>query len=96
MHIGRQRPTTCIDSARLQRASEGAGQSAAGSGDDIVERRRNITLRLNTVVLLNCPVDSELHGPFVSRQPSVTEGSLDTVDTDVCRVNDFGHVFPDD
>jgi hypothetical protein len=32
----------------------------------------------------------------VSRQPSVTESSLDTVDTDVCRVNNFGHVFPDD
>lgn len=83
-HVGRQSPATCIDPARLQRASEGPGQSTAGSGDDIIERSRNITLGLDTVMLFNCAVNSELHRPFMSRQPSVTEGSFDTVDPDIC------------
>src|SRR5437879_6300458 len=29
-----------VDSAHLQRATEGAGQSTGGGGDDVVERRR--------------------------------------------------------
>ena len=37
-HLGRQLAAACIDSARLQRAPEGSGQSATGSGDDIVQR----------------------------------------------------------
>jgi hypothetical protein len=33
-------PSACFDATRLQRASQGAGQSADGGGDDVVERRR--------------------------------------------------------
>jgi len=29
----------CIDPARLQRATQGAGESTGGGGDDVIERR---------------------------------------------------------
>src|SRR5436309_3877676 len=35
-----QPPVAGVDSARLQRATESAGQSTGGGGDDVVERRR--------------------------------------------------------
>jgi hypothetical protein len=49
------------DVTRLQRASEGAGQSAGGGGDDVVERGRTFRLTScrHTVVLGDGGVDAE-------------------------------------
>ncbi len=49
------------DVTRLQRASEGAGQSAGGGGDDVVERRRTFRFRScwHTVVLGDGGVDAK-------------------------------------
>ena len=40
-------PVARPDPARLQRASEGAGESPAGGGHDVVERGRDLTLGLD-------------------------------------------------
>ena len=50
-----------LDLTRLQRAGKGAGQSAAGGGHDIVERRgvRREVLGLDPVVLGDLGVDAE-------------------------------------
>ncbi len=52
----------CVDLTRLQRASEGAGESAAGGGDDVVERRRTlgISRSCDPVVLGDLVVDTEV------------------------------------
>lgn len=49
------------DVTRFQRASEGAGQSAGGGGDDVVERGRTFrfTSCRHTVVLGDSGVDAE-------------------------------------
>jgi hypothetical protein len=40
LRLGAQAPITGVDPARLQRASQGAGQSTGGGGHHIVESRR--------------------------------------------------------
>ena len=45
---GSQVLTGRCDPARLQRASEGAGESARGGSDDIVERRRVRLVRIGS------------------------------------------------
>ena len=53
-----------FDLTRLQRAGEGAGQSATGRGDHVIERRgvRRVLLRIHAVVLGDLGVHSEEHG----------------------------------
>jgi hypothetical protein len=56
-----------LDPARLQRASEGSGQSAACRGHHVVERGGDLPVRIGPVVLLDGAVYTELHGSFVGR-----------------------------
>jgi hypothetical protein len=52
-----------LDLTRFQRAGEGAGQSPAGRGDDVVERRRvrREGVRRDAVVLGDLGVHAEGH-----------------------------------
>jgi hypothetical protein len=52
-----------FDLTRLQRAGEGAGQSAARRGDHVVERRgaRRELIRIDTVVLGHLGMHAESH-----------------------------------
>ena len=47
-----QLPFTCCDTARFQRASKGAGQSARRRGDHIIKcgRMRLVNLRVNPIM----------------------------------------------
>jgi hypothetical protein len=65
--IGRKGSLAGLDSARLQRATEGAGESAAGRGHDVVERGRDLTLGLDPIVLLDGTMHTELDRAFVGR-----------------------------
>ena len=72
-----------IDLARLQRAPEGADQSTAGGGHNIVERRRMRlgNLRADAVVLGDGPMHAESHRLPLRRQisqPQRAELALDT------------------
>lgn len=65
LHLSRD-PTdecsvACVDTTRLQRAPECPGQSAAGGGDDIVDRRRVrwILVGVDAVVVRHCTVHAE-------------------------------------
>jgi hypothetical protein len=75
------------DPARLQRASEGSGQSAAGRRHDIVERRSDFTVGIGTIVLLDRSVNAELDRAIVGREIGASERACDPVDPDVGRVH---------
>ncbi len=55
------------DPARLQRASERSGQSATRGGDDVVERRREFLLGLDSIVIRDGPMHPE-HGGLLRRR----------------------------
>jgi hypothetical protein len=59
-----------FDLTRFQRAGEGAGQSAAGGGDNVVEcgGMRRILLGLDAVVLGHLGVDAERDGLRLGRK----------------------------
>jgi len=61
--LARQPSSARIDVTRLQRAPEGAGQSASGSGDDVVERRRPLRLAATRDAVMVCDLvmDPEPH-----------------------------------
>lgn len=71
------------DLTRLQRASKGAGQSAAGGGDDVVERRRALGLGSgrNAVVLGDAGVDTEHHGLRLGRDMGAAKRTANALDT---------------
>lgn len=82
-----------FDLARLQRAGEGAGQSAAGGGDYVVEggRVRRIAVGIDVVVLGNLRVNSKSDRLGLSgkvREPLRAAEPLDPHPGDVA---DFAH-----
>ncbi len=77
-----------FDLTRLQRAGEGAGQSAPGSGDHVVERCGvwRILLGANAIVLGDLRVHTEHDRSLLSgqvREPLRTAESLDPHPRDV-------------
>ena len=83
-----------LDFARLQRASEGSRQSAAGRGHHVVEGGGDLALGLDAIMDSDPAVDSELDGSFVRGQPRVAVRSPQTLDLDLGSVYDVGHVAP--
>jgi len=73
-----------IDLARLQRASKGAGESAARCGDDVVKRGcvRLGNLGRNAIVRCNCPVHTKPHRLRFSRQIGLPQRALFALDSD--------------
>ena len=92
--VAREVPLARLDPARLQRASEGTGQSAAGGGHDVVQRRGDLSFRLHAVVLRDGPVNPELDGSVVRRKPSAAIRTLDPLDPDVGRIDGVAQLRP--
>ena len=66
-HGGREPAASRRDPARLQRASERSCQSAARSGDHVVEGRREFLLGLDPIVIRYGPMHPE-HGGLLRRR----------------------------
>ena len=66
-HFSRQVFIACVDLARLQRASESAGESTTGSGNDVVERcgMGLDNLRVDAVVFSDRAMDAKANGIFL-------------------------------
>ncbi len=76
--------------ARLQRASQGSGQSTAGGRDHVVERGRQRLRGLGPVEVGDGAVHAELHGLVVERLDiSVTQWTLEFLDSDVGAIDGF-------
>ena len=80
-----------VDVTRLQRASEGSRQSAAGGGDDVVERRGALGVAGSgdPVVVGDLVVDAEVDRltlPRYLRTPQRTSNTLDPHSRDVLHV----------
>lgn len=82
-----------IDLARLQRASEGAGESATRCGDYVVECGRMWLgdFSADAVVRCNGTMDTELHRTFFSRQVGAAQRALLPLDFDFGYVDNLGH-----
>jgi len=81
------------DVTRFQRASEGAGQSAGGGGNDVVERGRTLCLAScrHTVVLGDGGVDAEDHRLILRGQVSAPERPTYPLDSDSRDIRDRSH-----
>ena len=84
---------TDSDLARCQRASECSRQSAAGSGDDVVERRGVglVLRRIDTIVLCNGAVNAEADRFPLAGQPGQAQRSALAFDADFGLVNHVTH-----
>ena len=83
-----------LDSTRLQRAREGAGQSAGRGGDDVVERRRvgRELGGIGAVVLGDLRVHPEGDRLRLGREVGEPLRPTEALDADVRSVDDFAHV----
>src|SRR2546422_11410515 len=61
---------------RFQRAGEGAGESAGGGGDEVVEGRRKLFLRGHLVEVGDFGVNSEVDGFFEPSEVGATFWAL--------------------
>lgn len=93
-HLCGERPVTCVDTARFQRAPEGTGQSPACSGDQVVDRGglRWIRVRRHAVMLCDRAVDSERDRPLFARQPRMTDRTAEALDPNFRAVDDITHL----
>jgi hypothetical protein len=79
-----------LNAARLQRASQGAGQSPAGCGDDIVESRgaRWKPLGIDAVVFGDLGMDAEESRFFLGGEIGPADRTPDPFDSNSGGVND--------
>jgi hypothetical protein len=86
-------PAARLDLARLQRAPEGAGQSARGGRDEVVEGRRVGRERVfgDAVVLRDLVVYTERHGSVATREPSLAHRPAAPDDPHLGGVDDISH-----
>ena len=91
-----QPPLSRLDLTRLQRASEGPGQSPAGSRDHVVERRRplHVASSRNAVVIGDLVVHTELDRLLARRKVRTAQGTADALDPDPGAIDDLGHRTP--
>ena len=91
--IGSEPAVACVDLARLQRATKGSEHSAAGRGDDVVDRGgmgfREV-LFVNSVVPRNFVVNAEYHGIRFAGQLRDSKRSLLSLNANVRDVDDLG------
>lgn len=75
-------PTACIDVTRLQRASEGTGQSAPCRGDEVVDCRcvRRERVLVNAIVLRDLAVNTEADGIRATRHVRCPQRAVITCD----------------
>lgn len=91
--LTRQPPFSRLDLTRLQRASEGAGQSAAGGRDHVVERRRPLDVAAagDAVVVCDLVVNAELDRLLAGREIGAAQRTADALDADAGPVDDVSH-----
>lgn len=92
-HLGGQPALAGIDVARLQRTCQGAGESAACGGDQVIDRRgvRRRDLWADAVVLGDGAVHAERHGARLGGQISKSQRPDLSFDSDLGDVGDVGH-----
>jgi len=80
--LARQPALARVDSTRLQRAPEGAGQSAAGGGDDVVEGGGvfSLAVSLDAVVVGDLVMHAEEDGCGLRRQLGSAQGAAEPFD----------------
>ena len=81
------------DLTRLQRASEGAGQSPGGGSDHVVERGRMCRLAAarDAVVVRDLVVDAELDRLLTGGEVGTAQGPANALDPDAGPVDDVSH-----
>ncbi len=84
-----------IDVTRLQRASEGAQQSTASRCDHVIDGR---SMRLrdvgrNAVMFGDRSMHAEAYGLCLGWHIRQSQGPTNTLDFDVCAVNDVAHLI---
>jgi len=84
-----------FDLTRFQRAGKGAGQSAAGRGYHVVERRRmrRELLRRNVVMLGNLRVDAEHDRLLLAGQVRETLGAAQPLDPHARDISRLSHGY---
>ena len=90
-HSGRESSVACRYPARLQRASEGTGQSATRGGHDVIERRSEFFFRLDSVMFGDGAVHAEHRGLGSGGKVGTAHRAFHTFDADVRRVDHFAH-----
>ena len=91
--FGRKSPEGCVNVTRLQRASQGAGQSTRGRGDNVIQCRR-VRLeyfRWNLIVLGDRPVNAKGNGLAFRRKPSAADRTLNPFQPDMRAIDDLRH-----
>jgi hypothetical protein len=90
--LGVEPPLAGRDLARLQRAPEGAGESAGGGRDHVVERGRVglVLAHVDAVVAGHRAVDAEQDRARLGRQVRAAERPADALDADVRGIGDGG------
>ena len=70
---------------RFQRAPEGSGESAGGSSDDVIERRRVRCVRFGIDLVMRCDrsVNAERHWHRLTRQVRQAVRTAETLDAHV-------------
>jgi hypothetical protein len=88
-----QPPARCIDLTRLQRASQGSGQSTSRGRYDVIESRsvRLSNRRRNFIVLGNGAVYAKDYGLRLSGQPCSANRTLDPFDANFRPVGNARH-----
>src|SRR3989449_4862120 len=76
---------------RLQRAGEGAGESAGGGGDEVVEGGWKLFFRSHLVEVSDFGVDAEVDGFFKPSEIGATFWALLLDDFDLGHVDGFAH-----
>lgn len=91
--LGNQARIRCINLTRLQRASEGAGESTGGSGDDVIEGGGVgiENLRRDLIVFGDRAMHAEQDGRGFGRQPGPAERAFEAFDFDLRAIDDVGH-----
>jgi hypothetical protein len=79
---------------RLQRATEGSGESTRCCGDNVFKRARMgfEDFRRHSVVLRHCAVNSEEYGPLLGRQPCAPQSAFHALDPHSRYVRCIRHV----
>ncbi|WP_444683888.1 hypothetical protein [Alkalicoccus luteus] len=83
MYIGFQSVRIERDVTRIQRAGKGAGQSAAGSGDDVIQRGWIFRFGFDSVKLLHTSVNAKIKRVLKSFQIGLTVRGLLLFDPNV-------------
>jgi hypothetical protein len=91
--VGDESSLSRADLTRLQRASEGAGQSAGGGRDDVVKRRSVLGLAAarNAVVVGDLVVNAEGDRVALARYKRAAKRAAHALDPNPRVVTDLGH-----